>query len=171
MGVFMTSDMQIASLEQLGIVPSRKPEIPYYLQEANQIREDEGFKEQVYLDTKGYPTIGTGHLLKKGEFKKGDRPYSREQLEDIFQKDLKKHSQIVEKLTPNAPIEAKKILINMAFNLGESKLSKFKETLKAVNKGDYNKAADEMVNSDWYTQVGNRSKRLVDRMRRLSLNY
>lgn len=167
----MTSDMQIASLEQLGIVPSRKPEIPYYLQEANQIREDEGFKEQVYLDTKGYPTIGTGHLLKKGEFKKGDRPYSREQLEDIFQKDLKKHSQIVEKLTPNAPIEAKKILINMAFNLGESKLSKFKETLKAVNKGDYNKAADEMVNSDWYTQVGNRSKRLVDRMRRLSLNY
>lgn len=30
---------------------------------------------------------------------------------------------------------------------------------------DWNKAADEMVDSKWYTQVPNRARRLVDRMR------
>ena len=30
---------------------------------------------------------------------------------------------------------------------------------------DYEKAADEMIDSNWYKQVGRRSKRLVERMR------
>lgn len=53
----------------------------------------------------------------------------------------------------------------MAFNLGLTKLNKFVEMRKALLKGDYNKAADEMIDSKWYNQVGNRSKRLVDMMR------
>ena len=38
----------------------------------------------------------------------------------------------------------------------------------AVLRGDWSAAADEMVNSRWYGQVGNRSRDLVRRMRRVS---
>ena len=37
----------------------------------------------------------------------------------------------------------------------------------AVEAGDWEKAADEMVDSDWYDQVGNRAKDLVERMRKV----
>ena len=60
---------------------------------------------------------------------------------------------------------AQRVLVNMAFNLGRNRLSKFKNMLKAVNEGDYQKAADEMVDSKWYRQVGRRSEELVEMMR------
>ena len=36
-----------------------------------------------------------------------------------------------------------------------------------VDAKDWNKAADEMVDSRWYKQVTNRAQRLVDRMRQV----
>jgi GH24 family phage-related lysozyme (muramidase) len=53
----------------------------------------------------------------------------------------------------------------MAFNLGRNRLSKFKNMLRYVNEGNYIMAANEMVNSKWYGQVGRRSKELVDIMK------
>ena len=38
-----------------------------------------------------------------------------------------------------------------------------------VDSGDWNKAADEMVDSGWYRQVTNRAQRLVDRMRLVNI--
>ena len=35
----------------------------------------------------------------------------------------------------------------------------------AVEESDWERAADEMVDSDWYKQVGDRAKDLVARMR------
>ena len=58
-----------------------------------------------------------------------------------------------------------KILLNMSFNLGRTRLSKFKKMFAHLANNDYEKAADEMIDSNWYKQVGRRSKRLVERMR------
>jgi len=63
--------------------------------------------------------------------------------------------------------ELKQIIANMMFNLGLAKLSQFVNLIKAIKKGDYEAAAQSMENSLWYKQVGNRSKRLVARMRAL----
>lgn len=57
------------------------------------------------------------------------------------------------------------VVIDMAFNLGRSRLSKFKKMLAAVRAGNYNTAADEMVNTLWYSQIGNRAARLEHMMR------
>ena len=82
----------------------------------------------------------------------------------------------------NLPLEVQYIIANMMFNLGYTKynnsnvrtinsnnkyfrLSKFKNMKSAVEAGDWARAADEMVHSDWYKQVGNRAKDLVERMR------
>ena len=66
------------------------------------------------------------------------------------------------------PEEAQLIIANMMFNLGRPRLSKFKGMKAGVDSRDWNKAADEMVDSAWYRQVPNRAERLVERMRALA---
>ena len=63
------------------------------------------------------------------------------------------------------PEEAQQIIANMMFNLGRPRLSKFVGMKRGVDNRDWNTAADEMVDSNWYRQVGKRAKRLVNRMR------
>mgnify|MGYP001488585193 FL=1 len=53
----------------------------------------------------------------------------------------------------------------MMFNMGRTRLSKFRGMKRGVDARDWNAAADEMVDSNWYRQVTNRAARLVDRMR------
>lgn len=59
----------------------------------------------------------------------------------------------------------KKVIVDMAFNLGLSGLLSFKNMVQAINCYDYDMAADEMANSRWYEQVGQRGKRLAQMMR------
>lgn len=64
--------------------------------------------------------------------------------------------------------ELKEIIVNMAFNLGHSRLKGFKRKIAAVQNGDYEMAAKEMEKSKWHRQVGDRAKRLVARMKALA---
>jgi lysozyme len=57
------------------------------------------------------------------------------------------------------------VLFDMCFNMGLPTLLTFKKFLKALRAGDYEKAALEMEDSEWYDQVGTRSKRLAKWMR------
>ena len=66
------------------------------------------------------------------------------------------------------PEEVQHIIANMCFNMGRPRLSKFKMMQAAVNARDWNEAAEQMIDSKWYTQVPNRARRLVDRMRALA---
>lgn len=47
-------------------------------------------------------------------------------------------------------------LIDMCFNLGIQGFLNFKETIAALECHDYDRAADEMLKSKWYEQVGER---------------
>ena len=65
------------------------------------------------------------------------------------------------------PEEAQLIIANMMFNLGYPRLSKFKGMKRGIDARDWERAADEMVDSRWHRQVPNRANRLVDRMRNI----
>ena len=65
------------------------------------------------------------------------------------------------------PEEVQQIIANMMFNLGRPRLSKFVGMKRGVDVKDWNSAADEMVDSRWYRQVGARADRLVNRMREI----
>ena len=58
----------------------------------------------------------------------------------------------------------KKVVIDMRYNLGPTRFRGFKKMIAALARGDYKAAAAEMVDSRWYHEVGNRSKRLVKMM-------
>ena len=58
----------------------------------------------------------------------------------------------------------RKVVIDMRYNLGPTRFRGFKKMIAALARGDYKAAAAEMVDSRWYHEVGNRSKRLVRMM-------
>ena len=62
------------------------------------------------------------------------------------------------------PDEVQGILVNMMFNLGRPRLSKFKNMRKALDSRDWALAAVEGRDSLWYRQVGNRAERLMEKL-------
>lgn len=53
----------------------------------------------------------------------------------------------------------------MAFNLGVGGLLEFKQMLAALEEGQYEEAAKQMLMSHWALQVGDRAKRISEMMR------
>ena len=137
---------------------------------------DEGCKYSIYLDHLGLPTFGVGHLIRSND-PEYDQPVgtevSEERVRNVFMLDIAVTKIDCLRLYPDfdvLPEECQLIIANMMFNMGYKRLSKFKKMRAAVNKRDWDTAADEMIDSRWYTQVPNRAKRLVKRMRDLAEN-
>ena len=141
----------------------------------DQLREelkiDEGVKYEIYLDHLGLPTFGIGHLVLDSDPEYGQEvgtPVSEDRVNECFAKDVETVLSESLQLYPNfevLPEEVQLIIANMMFNMGRPRLSKFKGMRAAVDACDWNRAADEMVDSRWYRQVTNRADRLVNRMR------
>ena len=128
----------------------------------------EGCVFEVYLCTEGHKTAGIGHLLEDPDAWEIGDEVSAPQVLNWFKEDYQEAVADCCAVFLNfasQPENVQRVCINMAFNLGRSRLSKFKNMVRYVNEGNYEKAADEMIDSKWYHQVGNRSKELVEWMR------
>jgi len=55
-------------------------------------------------------------------------------------------------------------MLNMTFNMGRARLAGFKKFLACLKANDFVDAADQMMDSAWATQVGQRAVRLRDMM-------
>ena len=136
-----------------------------------QLEIDEGVKYDIYLDHLGLPTFGIGHLVTKTDPESGQAvgtPISKERVAECFDMDVQSVINDCNKLYEdfeNLPEEVQQIIANMMFNMGYTRLSKFKGMKRGVDSKDWNQAADEMVDSRWYRQVTNRANRLGERMR------
>ena len=62
----------------------------------------------------------------------------------------------------NLPEDIQHVLVNMTFNLGGTRFSKFNNMWKAVVSEDWKKMAVEMEDSRWFRQVGRRSDELQE---------
>jgi len=136
-----------------------------------EIEADEGCRYDIYLDHLGYPTFGIGHLISETDPEYGAEvgtSVSETRVIQAFNTDmgivLDDCNTLYEDFE-TLPEEVQHIIANMMFNMGRPRLSKFKGMKAGVDARDWNKAADEMVDSRWYQQVTNRAQRLVDRMR------
>ena len=139
-----------------------------------ELAEDEGCKFEVYLDHLGLPTFGIGHLVVEQDPEYGHAvgtPVDEERVRQVFNLDIAAtldECQVLYSDFDELPEEAQLIIANMMFNMGRPRLSKFKGMKAGVDARDWNRAADEMVDSRWHDQVPNRAKRLVKRMRDLN---
>lgn len=128
-------------------------------------QQSEGLRLKPYRCPAGKLTIGYGHNLE-------DKGITELEAEDLLIKDLIEAQGIVNTLVVNKeklPDSVKlnqiiiwqQILTDMAFNLGKDGLSKFKKFLAALSEYRFDDAIVEMIDSQWFNQVGNRSKLLV----------
>jgi len=144
----------------------------------NKLREqleiDEGVVHEIYLDHLGLPTFGIGHLVTENDPEHGKAvgtPVNESRCIEAFEADIETTLSECHKLYPDfndLPEEVKQIIANMMFNMGRPRLSKFKGMKAGVDARDWNRAADEMIDSRWYRQVTVRADRLVQRMRALA---
>jgi GH24 family phage-related lysozyme (muramidase) len=114
---------------------------------------------------KGNPwTIGIGFTHGVKYTHRTTRAESYERLK----KEVYEHNKGLDKLVPTwktMPVHVQTVLINLIFNLGTTRLSKFAPTLALFSKGDYAGAARRLENTAWYRQVGGRAVELVERLR------
>ena len=134
---------------------------------------DEGCKYEIYLDHLGYPTFGIGHLITDDDPEYGwevGASIDTVRVHEAFESDIEGVLSDCSKLYSDfgdLPEEAQRVIANMMFNMGLTRLSKFKGMKRGVDSRNWNQAADEMVDSRWYRQVTNRANRLVERMRNI----
>lgn len=137
---------------------------------AHELRLDEGFIPHAYQDSLGYWTIGIGRLCDK---RKAGSGLTEDEALYLLNNDitrcydqLKKQIPWIMKLTDGR----QRALVNMAFQLGIVGLMGFKNSLASLEAalvtGDYDRAADNFLNSKWAKQTPERAKRVTDMIRK-----
>ena len=135
-----------------------------------QLAIDEGKVLEIYHDHLGYPTFGIGHLILESDKEFGEplgTPISEERVVECFERDVEAVLEDCEKLYKDfdeLPEEAQQIIANMMFNMGLTRLSKFKKMKAAVDNRNWKEAAVQGRDSRWYNQVTNRAERLMKRL-------
>lgn len=137
-----------------------------------QLKIDEGVVYEVYKDHLGYPTFGVGHLVLESDPEYGlevGSVVSEERVKECFERDLDIAIEECNQLYEDGrfgdlPSEVQQILVNMMFNMGRTRLSKFKKMHAAILEGNWVEAAKEGRDSRWYDQVTNRAERLMTRL-------
>lgn len=129
----------------------------------SRVMKHEGFESKPYKDTTGHLTIGYGRNLddvgiteaEAAELLENDLSNARVQCFAMF-------AEFFADLSHNR----QDVLIEMMFNLGWRKLKGFQKMRLALERRNYEMAADEMLNSLWAKQVGQRAETLADLMRK-----
>lgn len=127
-----------------------------------QIIEHEGLRLKPYKDSVGVLTIGVGRNLEH-------KGISEDEAKFLFQNDLKDAMRDAQKylgyewyLQLSNPRKA--ALIDMAFNLGLTRLNKFKKTreliIEAIQSGDFSQVAANLETTLWYKQVRTRAVKI-----------
>lgn len=136
---------------------------------AIRIKTHEGFRNTIYLDHLGNRTIGYGHLVVKEDNLEDGVEYSDEQLNQLFEEDFNEAVALMGLFCKEHNLDicemAKGIIIEMMFQLGPVRTSRFKKMIEALKNKDYNVAADEMIDSAWHKQTPERCKKLAGLMR------
>jgi lysozyme len=124
----------------------------------------EGEVAYAYPDSLGYLTIGVGRLIDRRRGG-GLRP---DEIRLLLANDIEAVRRALDQRVPwwrELSDVRRKVLIDMAFNLGVQGLMKFRNTMASVQAGDYARAADGMLASRWAEQVKGRAVRLAQMMR------
>lgn len=125
------------------------------------LEHHEGVRLKPYYCTGGKLTIGVGRNLE-------DVGITRSEAQFMLENDI---IRVMKQMDESIPFwrelsqVRQLVLLDMAFNLGVFGLTKFQNTLALLEAGEYEAAADEMLDSRWAEQVGQRALNLSKAMR------
>lgn len=120
----------------------------------------EGIRAKPYHDSVGVLTIGVGRNLEKG--------LSEDEIFYLLNNDINNVKYEVNKNFPwvlGLDEARMNVIYNMCFQLGINRLSLFRKMLASCRDGDYETAANEMINSMWHKQTPKRCEELANIMK------
>jgi len=107
------------------------------------IKTSEGFRDHVYRDVAGFPTIGYGHLLKPNE--SFPNCMTEPQAASILATDVQQAEQAVSRMVKVALTQGQfDALVDFCFNLGAGRLAG-STLLRELNAGRHDTAAQELL--------------------------
>lgn len=121
----------------------------------------EGLKLEPYQCTAGKLTIGVGRNIE-------DIGITEDEARYLLDNDILRVCDELDRAVPwwrNLSDVRQRVMVDMVFNLGMSRFLQFKNFLAAVEAEDWDTAAEEMLDSRWASQVGQRANRLSQGMR------
>lgn len=146
----------------------------------DQLAQHEGFRGNYYQCTSNKKTIGIGRNVDAKPFTSEEidylgrtnfdgKPMTLDEAKWLLARDVDRCD--FQLLTSHAIKgvsafnEARRaVFTNMVYNMGITGFCKFKNMLKAINNHDYEAASEEMLDSRWARQVGNRANQLSKQM-------
>lgn len=128
------------------------------------LKQQEGFRSHIYEDTVGVPTIGYGTNLKDGITEAQASLLARCEVTTNRMKLLEYDWFLILDSVRQDVIE------NMAYNMGIDGVLGFHMMINAIERMDWEAAADQMLNSEWAGQVGQRAVALAAFMRTGKIN-
>src|ERR1700747_481899 len=119
----------------------------------------EGLKLKPYKDTVGKITIGVGRDL-------DDMGITEDEAMLMLDNDIARTVAEANKFTWFGSLSENRqiVICSMIFNLGLSRFKNFKNMIAAIEIQHFCNAAEEMRNSTWATQVGDRCNQLAAMM-------
>lgn len=125
------------------------------------LKRHEGVKSYAYKCSQNKITVGVGRNIDQ----EGGIGLSDDEIDYLLQNDIER---VIKELASEYPWfnsldEVRKdAMIDISFNLGQTRLRLFKRALAEMESGDYKKAAAEFLDSKWATQTGKRASELAD---------
>ena len=126
----------------------------------DQLIDHEGLELKPYQCTADKLTIGVGRNIE-------DRGITEDEARYLLKNDIKiVEDELLEKKPVVAGLDAvrQRVLVDMGFNLGIPTLLKFQNMWTAIEEEDFERAAEEAMDSRWAKQVGRRAERLCQAM-------
>jgi lysozyme len=122
---------------------------------SDQLRIHEGVRTHAYKCSANMITVGVGRNLDEN----GGIGLSDDEIDYLLENDIKRCKQELVSLLWFADLDSVRqdAIVNLCFNLGLTRLIGFKNAMGAMAVGDYEKAADEFLDSRWANQVGQRA--------------
>jgi lysozyme len=124
------------------------------------IERHEGFSALPYRCTAGFLTVGFGHNLEQLM----NREEARALMDVRLRATVRELLLVLPELYSYGDVRAE-AFIDMAFNIGLPSFRTFKRMIAAIIAKNWQVVANEMEQSKWYRQVGNRGHELVQMVR------
>ena len=121
----------------------------------NMLKRHEGVRNKVYMCPAGYETIGVGRNISESGL-----GLSEDEVEYLLKNDiLRCRNELLGEYDwfENLDSVRQEAMIDLSFNLGQTKLRTFVKALGHMADGNYEEAGREFYNSRWAEQVGDRS--------------
>ena len=127
------------------------------------LRQHEGVRDTVYLCSAGYETIGVGRNISEDGLGLSD-----DEINYLLNNDIKRvREELTEEYYWFAGLNDARqdAMIDLSFNLGQTRLRGFVKALEAMSREEFENAADEFMDSKWSEQVGDRAVEVTEIIR------